>query len=114
MSDGTPAVAIHGSLLTDIPAELPEELTEILASAGRVRIERIVSRAHASPPAFWYQQDENEFVLLLQGRAGLRFEDSATVIELAAGDYLVIPAGLRHRVEWTAADVDTVWCAVFY
>lgn len=100
------------NLLSSLPANLPDELTETLVQARHVRIERIVSQGHASPPDFWYDQHESEFVLLLQGAARLRFEDSE--IEMKTGDWLVIPAHQRHRVEWTTPDERTVWLVVFH
>jgi cupin 2 domain-containing protein len=100
------------NLLASLPATLPDELTETLVQAKHVRIERIVSEGHASPDGFWYDQDENEFVLLVQGAAQLRFEDS--VVEMRPGDWFDIPAHRRHRVEWTTPDERTVWLAVFY
>lgn len=100
------------NLLSSIPIALPEELTETLVQAEYVRIERIVSEGHVSPPEFWYDQDENEFVLLVQGASRLRFEDS--VLEMKAGDWLVIPAHRKHRVEWTTPDEKSVWLVVFY
>jgi len=53
------------SLFCDIPAAVPSELTETLVQAKNVRIERIVSHGHASPAGFWYDQDENEWVLVV-------------------------------------------------
>lgn len=79
-----------------------------------VRMERIVSRGHASPEGFWYDQLQHEFILLLRGAARLRFEDEDSIVELKPGDYLIIPAGCRHRVEWTSPDEPTVWLAVHY
>jgi len=100
------------NLLSSLPAKLPDELTETLVEAKHIRIERIVSQGHASSYGFWYDQSENEFVLLVQGAARLRFEDS--VVEMMPGDWLNIPAHQRHRVEWAAPDEKTVWLAVFY
>jgi len=100
------------NLLSAIPTTLPDELTETLAQAKHVHIERIVSQGHHSPPDFWYDQTENEFVLLVQGAARLRFEDS--VVEMKPGDWLYIPAHRRHRVDWTTPDERTVWLAVHY
>ncbi|QAU32744.1 cupin domain-containing protein [Janthinobacterium sp. 17J80-10] len=102
------------NLLHDIPAQLPVEMTDILAAAGTVRIERIVSRGHASPPDYWYDQDQHEWVLLMQGAATLRFAGGDEAMQLAPGDYVNIPAHVRHRVDATAPDRDTVWLAVFY
>ena len=36
-----------------------------------------MSRAHASPEGFWYDQDWPEWVTVLQGSAGLLFEGEA-------------------------------------
>lgn len=104
----------QGSLLRGIPRALPEELCDVLVGADAVRIERIVSRGHSSPAGFWYDQPRAEFVLVVCGRAGVRFEGEPQVRTVAAGEYLNIPAGLRHRVEWTAPDEDTVWLAIHY
>jgi len=100
------------NLFADLHSEFPDELIETLLQAETVRIERIVSRGHASPPNFWYDQPENEWVVVLRGAARLRFEDD--VIELARGDSVSIPAHKRHRVDWTTPDEPTVWLAVFY
>jgi cupin 2 domain-containing protein len=102
-----------GTLLTGIPAALPEELVTILAHGDGVRVERIVSRGHASPPGFWYDQDEHEFVLLVAGAARLHIEGEPER-ELRPGDWLELAAHVRHRVTWTAPDRDSVWLAVFY
>jgi cupin 2 domain-containing protein len=97
-----------------IPKQLPEELVELLVRHPSFRVERIVSRAHATPDGEWYDQDAEEWVLLLKGAAGLLFEGSAEPIELKPGDYLTIPAHVRHRVAWTAQGQDTVWLALHY
>jgi cupin 2 domain-containing protein len=102
-----------GNLYRDIPAALPGELFEPLAEHGQGCVERIVSRGHASPPGFWYDQDEHEWVVLLKGRAGLRFEGETEELILGPGDWVEIPAHMRHRVEWTDAENETVWLAVF-
>jgi cupin 2 domain-containing protein len=102
------------NLYSGIPDHLPDEFVEILASSDTVRIERIVSRGHSTPPGEWYDQDENEYVLLLSGKAKLLFENSAKQVELSPGDFWIIPAHTRHRVEWTIPESDTVWLAVFY
>jgi cupin 2 domain-containing protein len=79
-----------------------------------MRIERIVSRGHRSPPDCWYDQYEHEWVVLLTGAARLRFAEPPTTMELAPGDHVHIRPHVRHRVEWTAPDRDTVWLAVFF
>jgi cupin 2 domain-containing protein len=100
------------NLFTDLAANLPDELLTTLLKAANIRIERIVSHGHASPDGFWYDQDEHEWVIALQGAARLRFEDS--VVELKPGDFVNISAHKKHRVEWTTPEGPTIWLAIFY
>lgn len=102
------------NVFSQIPAILPDELVEILLAAGNMRVERIVSLGHASPPGFWYDQDHDEWVIVLQGLARLRFEEDAGPIEMKPGDFINIPAHRRHRIEWTTPDEPTIWLAVLY
>ena len=103
---------MNGNFFDDIPITIPAELVEVVLAATNVRIERIVSQGHVSPEGFWYDQAENEWVLLLQGAARLRFENE--VVEMKAGDFINIPAHKKHQVEWTTPDEQTIWLAVFY
>ena len=100
------------NLSLDIPVSLPDELVTVLAENEHVRIERIVSRGHASPEGFWYDQSQSEWVVVISGAARLQFEDGT--IELEPGDYANIPAHKKHRVAWTTPAEPTVWLAVFY
>lgn len=102
------------NIFADIPATLPDELVTTLKETASVRIERIVSQGHASPPGFWYDQDQHEWVILLQGVARLRFEGEETAVELTPGSFIDIQAHRRHRVEWTDPEQTTVWLAVHY
>jgi len=102
-----------GNLLEGIPDLLTEERFEELASAESVTVERIVSRGHTSPETGWYDQPRHEWVLVLQGRGVVAFEEDEEVT-LGPGDHLLIPAHRRHRVAWTAPDEVTVWLAVHY
>jgi len=90
------------NIFAHIPDALVEEQFEALLQSPAVRIERIVSRGHASPEGFWYDQPRGEWVLVLRGAARLRFEDEPEPRELKPGDFLDIPAHRRHRVESTA------------
>jgi cupin 2 domain-containing protein len=103
-----------GNLFADISAQSPDEQIATLLSSPHVRIERIVSHGHASPPGFWYDQDEAEWVLVLEGSAAVLFESEAAPRILKPGDHLHIPAHARHRVEWTAANAATIWIAVHH
>lgn len=102
-----------GNLFSGIPEALGGEVSEVLASSEGVEIERIVSRGQASPAGFWYEQERAEWVVVLKGAAGLRFEDEEDLVEMGEGDWAWIEAGRRHRVEWTAEGEETVWLAVF-
>jgi cupin 2 domain-containing protein len=101
------------NLLRDLPTATAGEIVEVIANSESVRIERIVSHGQASPPGFWYDQAENEFVIVLAGAARLRFGDGE-VVALGPGDWADIAAHHPHRVEWTDPQNPTVWLAVFY
>jgi cupin 2 domain-containing protein len=90
------------------------ETFETLLTQPGVIIERIISTGQSSPPDFWYCQPQSEWVMVLQGSAGLRLEDESEARVLQAGDFLNIPALCKHRVEWTDAKEITVWLAVHY
>jgi cupin 2 domain-containing protein len=103
-----------GNFLDIAPGALPDEIVDTLAGSGTTRIERIVSRGHSSAPGFWYDQAENEWVLVMKGEARLQFKRDNRIVHLMEGDYVNIPAHEEHRVQWTAEGRDTVWLAVFY
>jgi len=103
-----------GNIFDQIVRGAPDEQITMLVAAEGIRIERIVSTGQASPPGFWYEQAWPEWVLLLSGAAGLLFEGEAAPRLLNPGDYLLIPASRRHRVEWTDATEPTIWLAVHY
>ena len=101
------------NLFADLPARRDaEELTPLLERAG-LRIVRIVSTGQASPEGFWYDQDDNEWVVVLRGRGVIEFADGRRV-ELAEGDHIDIPAHTRHRVAYTDPHGPTLWLAVHY
>lgn len=101
------------NLFADIPEHVPEELFEIIASTPAVKIERIVSRGHTTPEGEWYDQDWNEFVIVLQGSARLRLVTNEE-ITLQPGDFRMIVAHEKHQVSYTSPDEDTVWLAVHF
>jgi cupin 2 domain-containing protein len=107
-------MSLNGNIFAAVPEHLDAELIEILARGGPCRLERIVSRGHSTAAGLWYDQDWDEWVLLLRGSATLRFAGDSEPTHLAAGDFLLIPAHRRHRVESTARDQDTVWLALHF
>src|SRR5262245_51174826 len=100
------------NLLAGIPTELPDELVQTLLKSPPVRIERIVSRGHRSPNDSWYDQAQNEWVLLIAGAARLQFDEE--IIEMTPGSFVNIASHRRHRVDWTDPEQTTVWLAVWY
>jgi cupin 2 domain-containing protein len=104
-----------GSLLRSLPSQpLAEETVETLIERPGFRIERIVSTGQATPEGEWYDQETDEFVLVVEGHARLRIEGEARDRELVAGDFIFLPAQCRHRVTWTDAKKPTVWLAVHF
>ncbi|MBW2186899.1 MAG: cupin domain-containing protein [Deltaproteobacteria bacterium] len=106
------------NLFSSIPTTLDQEIFEDLFKNDTVRIERILSKGHCSGENDWYDQDENEWVVVLKGAGTVVFADDRQV-QLNEGDYLNIPAHTKHRVLWTRVlwtdpDVVTVWLAIFY
>ncbi|MEI6122660.1 MAG: cupin domain-containing protein [Bacteroidota bacterium] len=105
--------SIKGNLLKNLPDDASEELLNIVYQHKNIRIEQIISSGQTSPEMGWYDQSENEWVLLLQGNAQIEFEDSG-VVTLGTGDYLLIGARRKHKVVFTSKKPDCVWLAIFF
>jgi len=101
------------NIFTDIPTDMKEEIFQTILSTDFIRIERIISKGQSSPENFWYDQNENEWVIVLQGKAIIKYDDSS-IITLKKGDFLLIPAHKKHRVEWTDPNDITIWLAIFF
>ena len=102
------------NIFSNIPMREADEFFETLLHHPHIKIKRIISHGHTSPRDFWYDQEMNEWVILLKGKAKLLFEGEQTIVEMSPGDYLNIPAHRKHRVEWTDPGEDTVWLAVYH
>ena len=102
-----------GNIFSSMPQNTDNEIFEVLVKCKNIRIERIISKGHASPDDGWYDQIENEWVIVLDG-SGLIVFDNGVEIVLKKGDYLNIPAHSKHKVAWTDPNNVTVWLAVFY
>lgn len=100
-----------GNLLENLP-QSAAEIFETVCERPGIRIERIVSSGQATPEGAWYDQESDEWVVLLSGSAGLQIEGEAEQRRLGPGDWLLLPAGCRHRVQWTDPEVASVWLAV--
>lgn len=98
--------------LFQIPEILPDnEIFETLIPDKGILVERIISSGQASEEEFWYEQERDELVFLLQGQAKLAWEDGR-ILEMHTGDWVLIPAMERHRVEWTSSAPPCIWLAI--
>jgi len=105
---------MHVNLLSDVGhPNSDEQITELVSAPG-IRIERIVSTGQSSLPGFWYDQSWAEWVALLQGEAELMIDGEASARCLRAGDHVLLPSGLRHRVERTSVSPPAIWLAVYF
>ena len=105
---------MDANIFSGIPARLPDELFETLIDSGSVLIERIVSLGHITPQGQWYDQERDEWVLLLSGAAELLLAGESAPRKLVPGDHVLIPAHCRHRVTWTEPERPTLWLAVHF
>jgi cupin 2 domain-containing protein len=112
--EGEAASAQPDNLLAGPCPPPGSETSCVLAAEGNWRLERIHSCAAASPAGFWYDQEDHEWVTLLQGSATLAFADGDSPIALSRGDSLLIPAHRRHRVVETDPAPGTIWLALFW
>jgi len=103
-----------GNFFSSIPRHISDEVFDTILASDGCEIERIISRGHRSPTDYWYDQERNEWVMVLKGSAALKFKNSKEIIEMIPGDYVLIPAHCKHRVEWTDPEVETIWLAVYF
>lgn len=101
------------NIYSDVPSSIPDEIFNDIITTENVRIERIISHGHSSPEQGWYDQDENEWIMVLEGQGVIEVEDGR-VVTLSKGDYINIAAREKHKVVGTDRDVVTIWLAVFY
>ena len=98
---------IHGGNLYDdaFPPAQGERFEPLLQHKNLV-IERIISSAATAPITFVQEQDE--WVLLVQGTAVLDIDGAAK--SLKAGDYVFLPAKTPHTVKQVSEGA--LWLAV--
>ncbi len=98
-----------------LPARaLPDEIVDLLLERPGLRLERIVSTGQTTPEGQWYDQERDEWVLVVEGAARLRIEGESDDRMLDEGDWILLPAHCRHRVTWTRAEPPTVWLAIHF
>lgn len=103
-----------GNIFSGIQKQTSEETLETVLRTHQFKIERIISQGHVTAEGEWYDQDKNEWVLVLKGNAGLLFEGDDEAVNLKTGDYVNIPAHRKHRVECTDPEEETIWLAIHY
>ena len=97
-----------------IPKDLSVEDFEEIIEGSKFKLERIVSKGHATPEGEWLSQERDEWVILLKGSAGLTVEGKKITMTLRPGDHVHLPAHVKHRVEWTDSKEETIWLALHY
>ncbi len=102
-----------GNFFSLLPERFEKEVCEVLAKSENVRIERIISKGHISPDKGWYEQVENEWVIVLEG-SGIILFDTGVEVNLRKGDYINIPSHTKHKVSWIDPNIVTIWLAIFY
>ena len=85
-----------------------------LYSNENIIIEKIVSFGQTTSVNKWLEQDKDEWVVLLQGKAEIFFEKDNNKVILKKGYYILIPSHSRHRVEYTSSDPPCIWLAVHF
>jgi len=105
---------ITSNIYSNIPEELPNELSEKIIYNKSFKLERIISKGHSTTKGQWYDQGQDEWVILLKGSAGIAIEGEPGIVVLKPGDYMHLPAHFKHRVEWTDPATETVWLALHY
>ena len=103
-----------GNLFSNLPDQIDDEIFETIIDSEGCKIERIIFKGHHSLNNYWYDQEKNEWVMVLKGSAGLRLENDKEIIKMMPGDYINIPVHCKHRVEWTDSDIETIWLAIHY
>ena len=102
----------ENNLFPGVPDKLDKELIEVLLQSENIKVERIVSKGHTSPETGWYDQLQNEWVVIIKGEALITFENKE--ISLKEGSYINITAHTKHKVSWTHPQLETIWLAIHY
>ena len=97
-------------LLDDIPKDSSDEIFQLLLKNEKVRIERIISYGQVTDESYWYDQKKDEFIIVLQGSAKIKYENEQ-IFDLKVGSSLYIPSHTKHQVIYT--ENKTVWLALF-
>jgi len=103
-----------GNIFADLPRTKGKEVFNTLLKYEKIKIERIISFGEATKEGRWLKEKQNEWVILLKGKAILRFWGNKGLLKLRTGDYCFIQKNLKHRVEWTDPGQRSVWLALHF
>ena len=90
--------------------KMPSENSEFfltLFQNDSIKIEAI--RSWLKTPGETYNQDQDEWVLLISGEASFLVEDQK--LQLKSGDYFLLPKHTEHQVLSTSNDA--LWLGIF-
>lgn len=101
--------------LYEVPEEVSGKYTDefleaLVCGENGVNVERIVSQGQVTEEGKWYDQDRDEWVVVLKGSARIQYEDGHEVT-LGEGEHLFLPSHVKHRVSYTSSPC--IWLAVF-
>lgn len=102
-----------GNIYSKIPSRKDKEIFQVILQNKKLKIERIVSQGQTTDKGKWLKDARNEWVIVLKGAGKLRFQKDNRLIQLKAGDYILIPVNTAHRVEWISLREKTIWLAVY-
>lgn len=113
--DNSGSTIATGNLKSNVPAQpISEEIFDTLIERSGVKVERIVSTGQVTAQGAWYDQQKDEWVVVIAGSARLRIEGEKEDRALSEGDWIYLPAHCRHRVTWTQAEPPTIWLALHF
>jgi cupin 2 domain-containing protein len=95
------------------PEKPNEEIFEIILNNKNLKLERIITNGQTTPPGEWYNQENDEWVVLIQGSALILFENEKFII-LNKGDHILIPKNCKHRVQWVDSNQECIWLALHF
>lgn len=101
-------------MFENLPDASKQECCTTLLTGANLRFERIVSLGQSTPAGEWYDQEQHEWVMVVQGSAELLFEGEKEARSMKQGDFVEIPSHCRHRVEWTDPAIETIWLAIHF
>lgn len=92
------------NLFDSLVTESDNEIFDMIVKTNNIKLERISSFGNTTSPGEWYDQDDDEWVFLVKGNANILFKKDNELVKMEAGDHILIPKRIKHRVEYTSQD----------